>query len=143
MKRTTIPALLVWSLVFVSGARGQETPSRTDNPSSKALQWETVGAIKVLRIWQLDSPDTYPQIAILRVTNDDYQKFVQNPDALRQFANKTKVFPKDVNKVGPWESLSNLNYADPPGFVITLLHQRTSMIVVAGVQEPPEPPDNP
>jgi hypothetical protein len=140
MKRTTIPALLVSSLLFVSGIWGQETSSQTGNPSSKGLQWEILGTIKVLRIWQLDPPDTYPQIAVLLVTNDDYQKFVQNPDALRQFANKIKVFSKDVNKVGPWETLSNLNYADPPGFVITLVHQRTSMMVVAGVQEPPDNP---
>jgi len=140
MKRTAIPALLVWCLFFVSGAWGQETSSQTDNPSSKALRWEMADGIKVLRIWQLDPPDTYPQIAVLRVPNDDYQKFVQNPDALRQFANKTKVFPKDVNKVGPWETLSNLNYSDPPGFVITLLHQKTSMIVVSGIQELPDTP---
>jgi len=140
MKRITIPALLVSSLLFVSAIWGQETSSQTANPSSKGLQWQIVGAVKVLRIWQLDPPDTYPQVAVLLVTNDDYQKFVQNPDGLRQFANINKVFSKDIKKVGPWETLSNLNYADPPGFVFTLVHQKTSMMVVAGVQEPPDIP---
>jgi hypothetical protein len=101
---------------------------------TKSLGWEPFDEIQVLKVWLLDGADLYPHIALLRVSTDDYQAFAQDPNTLVTFVNDHKIFPDTVNGTGPWVALSSLGNAVPsPGYVLKLMHQKTSMMIVVAV----------
>ncbi|PYX05721.1 MAG: hypothetical protein DMG84_21170 [Acidobacteria bacterium] len=136
MKRTLIVGLFACSMLLLQehrSASAQPQTSQGDKPTSaQSVKWESFENIRVLRVWQLESTDTYPQIALARVSNQDFQKFVQDPNALVTFVNKHKVFSKDVRAATPWASLMSTNYAgDPDEWLLTLSHGKTSMMAIA------------
>jgi hypothetical protein len=100
--------------------------------NAQSPTWETFENIKILRVWQIDGKDVYPQIALAQVSDKDFQKFVQNPAELVTFVNKHKVFEEEVKTASPWASLMSTNDAgDPSEWLLTFSHSRASSMAIA------------
>jgi len=110
-------------------------------------EWKKLrDGVQVLKIWQLEEADKYPQISVLRVSNAEYLKFFQDPKGFVNFVNANQVFPKPVNVAGPWVTLSSYNPKNPkddPDWVLTLVHGKLSYMIVSALpqltQEYPAP----
>jgi hypothetical protein len=116
----------------------QDTGAATgDKPTS--LNWETVKGIRVLRAWQIEGRNTYPQISLLWVSTSDFQKFLHDPGELHKFVNEQKVFSKDVLTVGPWVTLSAVDETDDKaGYFLTLVHTSHSRMTVSALPANPD-----
>lgn len=101
--------------------------------NAQSMTWETYENIKVLRVWQIEGKDAYPQIALAQVSDQDFQKFVQHPAELVEFVNNHKVFDDPVRKTNPfWASLMSTNDAlSPSQWLITFSHSRASYMAIA------------
>lgn len=100
--------------------------------NAQSLTWETFENIKVLRVWQIPSKDAYPQFALAQVSDQDFQKFVQDPDTLVKFVNQYKIFDVDVRAASPWASLMSNNGAVAPSqWLLTFIHNRMSLMAIA------------
>jgi hypothetical protein len=100
------------------------------------MQWEKVNGTQVMRIWQVEGKDIWPQISVLRVSNATYLKFSQDPKGFMKFVNEQKVFSKDVIVAGPWVSLSSVDQKDAsPDWVLTMVHGKRSTIIVAALPQ--------
>ena len=144
MKWTTITGLLLFSLVLEQGygpAYAQQKTVQAEEPAHSqyrgSLKWEKLENAQVLKVWQLAGKDVYPQVAILRVSNQDYIRFLQGPKDLVAFVNQHDVFSKKVTVAGPWVSLSSVDEKkpDPDSWVLTLLHGKLSTIIVSALPE--------
>lgn len=142
MKRIAITGLLVGCLLLMQApiqAYAQERTAATQKPARathpKSLEWETIENMEVLRIWQLKGREVFPQLAVLRVTNADYIKFLQDPQAFKQFVNRHRVFSKQIIVAGPWTSLSSVDGADPDTWTLTLVHGKMSTMLVSAVPD--------
>src|ERR1700751_1608418 len=113
MKRIMIAGLFACSLVQLQGwtpAVTQDANSGGQNRSyAQSLQWQVVAGVEVLRAWQVEGADKYPQGGLLRVKTNDFHKFTKNPADLRDFVNDNKVFSKPVIEVGPCVTLSSVD----------------------------------
>ena len=139
-----IAGLLLFSLLLMQGYRPayaqQKTLQTEEHAHSQyrgSLKWEKLENAQVLKLWQLAGKDVYPQVAILRVSNQDYIKFLQAPKDLVAFVNQHDVFSKKVIVAGPWVSLSSVDEKkpDPDSWVLTLLHGKLSTIIVSALPE--------
>jgi hypothetical protein len=110
-----------------TGKPGQEQSQAT-------LQWELAGGIQVMRLWKVEGANVWPQIALLRMPNDDYLKFFQDPKGFMKFVNDQKVFSKDVIEVGPFVTLSSVDLKDhSPEWLLTVRHKVHSTICVSAL----------
>jgi hypothetical protein len=100
-------------------------------------KWEKLrGGTEVLKLWVLDGPQAYPQVAVLRVSNAAYLEFSRDPKKFMKFVNVHQIFPKAVIVSGPWVSLSSIDQkADQPGWVLTLVHGKMSSIIVSALPQ--------
>lgn len=146
MRRILFPGLVVFCLFLLPS--GPTSAQQTQKKRMAAINWEILPEdIQVLRVWQLDGKqDTYPQIAVLRVSNGTYLKFFQDRDGFKTFINNNQVFPKPVNQVLAWVSLSSVVSVpeDPsPTWVLTCVHGKTSLSACSALPqlsaEPPAP----
>jgi len=147
MKRTAMVGLFLSTLLFLAGdglayAQQSTTPAdKTDYADQKTnLKWQKIDDIQILKLWQLEGRDVWPQISILRVSNATYLKYFQNPKGLMDFVNQNKIFSKPVIEAGPWVTLSSAGEKnDPPNWDLMLSHGRTSTMIVAALpQLPPQ-----
>jgi hypothetical protein len=98
------------------------------------LEWELADGIQVMSLWKVEGPSVWPQIAVLRMSNDNYLKFFQDPKGFMKFVNDQKVFSKDVIEVGPWVSLSSVDAKDnSPDWALTVAHKAHSRIFVSAL----------
>jgi hypothetical protein len=99
-------------------------------------KWEKLDRGQVLKLWQLEGGNVYPQVSILRVSNATYLEFLQNPKGLVKYVNDNMIFSKAVILAGPWVSLSSVDEkADPTAWVLTLLHGKMSEMIVAALPQ--------
>jgi hypothetical protein len=146
MKRTAMVGLFLSTLLLLQGhrladAQQNTTPAnKTDYADQKpSLKWETIDEFKVLKVWQLEGKDVWPQISILRVSNATYLKYLQNPKGLVEFVNQHKIFSKRVIDTGPWVSLSSAGEKDdPPNWDLTLSHGKLSRMIVSALPQLPD-----
>lgn len=143
MKRIVIVGLFACSLLFTAQrpVLGQnesvETPAKQTH--SQTPRWQTIGNARVLRVWEVEGPDKYPQIALLWVSTDDLQKFSHDPLDLLKFVNDHKVFSKAVITVGPCVTLSAVDEtSDTPGWIITAVHTQHSRMTMSALPANPE-----
>jgi hypothetical protein len=101
------------------------------------LKWEKLRAgTEVLKVWVLDGPRVYPQVAVLRVSNAAYLEFSRDPKRFMKFVNLHQIFPKPVIVSGPWVSLSSIDQkADQPGWVLTVVHGKMSSMIVSALPQ--------
>lgn len=101
------------------------------------LKWHKLKeGVEILKVWELEGKDAYPQLALVRVSNDDYFKFSKDPKGFMSFVNTNKVFSKDVVVSGPWVTLSAIDQkADQLGWVLTLLHGKLSWLIVSALPQ--------
>lgn len=128
MRRILFPALVVFCLFLLPS--GPTSAQQTQKKRMAVINWEKLPEdIQVLRVWQLDGKQyTYPQISVLRVSNDTYLKFFQDRKGFKTFINENQVFPKPVNEVLAWVSLSSVVPEDQaPVWVLTCVHGKTSL----------------
>jgi len=99
-----------------------------------SLTWETVGNAQALRIWQLDGPDVYPHVTLLRIAPDDYQAFINNPDSLLTFARSNNLFPVAATSIGPLTSVSFSPDASYPQYLVTMIHSLGSKLSAVAIR---------
>jgi hypothetical protein len=102
------------------------------------MKWQTVGAdgTQVMKVWEVEGKDVWPQIVILRVSNAIYLKFLQDPRGFMKYVNERKLFSQDVIVPGPWVSLSSLDQKlDPTIWALTLMHKKQSTMYVAALPQ--------
>ncbi len=102
----------------------------------EAIKWETAEGIPVLKVWELNGDDVFPQTILLRVTNDAYRRFFNNPKGFMNFLNAHKIFSKDVIVAGPWVTLSSVEQQpEPREWILTVGHGHSSTIFVAALPQ--------
>jgi hypothetical protein len=121
---------------------GQDAGSVRETPgSAQSPKWETYKGItrdiKVLRVWQIGTPVKDHEIALVIVSDADFQTFVQNPSKLVTFLNTNKVFPGDgVREVAHWASLMSPTYTgDPDEWLLTIDHARPCRVSITSQPE--------
>jgi hypothetical protein len=133
MKRTLILGLFACCLLIVQGPSlllAQDTSSGKNQAPGEVPRWETyrgiTSDIKVLRVWQIESPFKKAEFALAVVSDADFQKFVQDPSKLLKFLETHRVFPADqtIKEIAHWASLMSPAYAggDPDYWLITIEH---------------------
>jgi len=127
-------------LAVVPTGMGQDaaagSPGADTTPPT--LRWETVGDIKILRVWQITGRDSFPQISLLFIPSDALQKFTHNPTEFRKFVNDQKVFSKPVLTVGPAVTLSAVDETgDSDGYYVTAVHTTHSRMTVSALPANP------
>jgi hypothetical protein len=141
MKRWIITGFFLFSLVLVEGPISPQqkailTGATAAGRPDVSINWENVDGRQVLRVWQLEGPNIYPQISVLRVSNDAYLKFSQDPKGFMNFVNAHKVFSKDVIVAGPWVSLASVDQkTNPPDWVLTIVHGKKSTMIVSALPQ--------
>jgi hypothetical protein len=119
VKQRVVSGLFVCCLLFVQGQRpmmGRAASSQTGQkprPTEGTVpRWETVRAgprsdAKVLRVWQYDVPDDDHRIALVILSDADFQQFVIHPDEFLNFLNRNDVFKRGdpVQEVVHWTSV--------------------------------------
>ncbi len=105
MKRLALVGVVVWCVCLFQPkepivARTQSPPKsaavRQKAPENPPAQWELVqDGVQVIRFWKTVGP-TWPQIAILRLSDQKFNEFRADPLA---FVNKNKIFPEPVRKL--------------------------------------------
>lgn len=142
MKRIVYPVLLGLCILFLLPSKpgsAQQTEQKTEQKKMTPLKWVKLkDGAQILRVWRLDPPEAYPQIAVLRISNAKYLKFFEDPEGFKEFVNANEVFSKPVNIAGPWVSLSS-NPNNPkggdPDWVLTLVHGKLSTMVVSALPQ--------
>jgi hypothetical protein len=100
------------------------------------MKWQDVGTdgTQVMKVWEVEGADVWPQVSILRVSNATYLKFFQDPRGFMEFVNAEHVFSKDVIEADPWVSLPSVDDKDPsPEWVLATVHGKTSRMLVAAL----------
>jgi hypothetical protein len=137
MKRTLGAGLLMCAaMLWPARAHQEATPiANDDRTTGKAsIKWETVDGSLVLRVWQLEGPKSWPQTTIVRISNDSYKKYSQDPNAFVTFVNRHNFFSKDVITAGPWVTLSSVEQ-DVDLWVLTLVHGKASTMIVSALPQ--------
>jgi hypothetical protein len=110
----------------------KEEAKTTDSHRKESVKWQMIDEIPVLKIWELDGADVYPQVSILRVSDKEYRKFSKHPKEFIEFINKHQTFSKPVITAGPWVALSSVEQEpDPPCWVLTVVHGHLSTAIVS------------
>jgi hypothetical protein len=133
MKRTLIVGLFACCLLTLQRPTlllAQDTSSGKNQAPAEVPRWETyrgiTSDIKVLRVWQIESPFKKAEFALAVVSDADFQKFVQDPSKLLKFLETHRVFPADqtIKEIAHWASLMSPAYAggDPDYWLITIEH---------------------
>jgi hypothetical protein len=141
MKRWIITGFFLFSLVLVEGQISPQQRTILGGTTAAArpdvsIKWENVDGRQVLRVWQLEGPNIYPQISVLRISNDAYLKFSQDPKGFMNFVNAHKFFSKDVIVAGPWVSLLSVDQkSKPPDWVLTIVHGKKSTMIVSALPQ--------
>jgi hypothetical protein len=127
---TTIGLVACVLLIGTVLARETKLAHADENQSAN---WKQLGpGTSVQRLW---SKDEWPQVAVLKISNDMYQKFTRNA---ADFINTHKIFPVSVqDPTGPNVSAKAPQESGGVWLVI-LVHGRTSTCYSAAVPEPPE-----
>lgn len=140
MKRATI-LILSLCLVVLLQVRAQTgnkmvLAKATEAKADVSIQWENVDGVHILRSWQLEGASSWPQTAIMRMSNDQYLRFSQDPNGFMAFVNEQKVFSKDVIEAGPWVTLSSVHQQGAPtGWLLTLYHGKMSTMIVSALPQ--------
>src|SRR5439155_24011013 len=107
MKWTTIAGLLLFSLVLEQGygpAYAQQKTVQAEEPAHSqyrgSLRWEKLENAQLLKRWQLAVKDVYPQVAIVRVSNQYYIKILQAPQDKVTFVSQHDVVAKKAVVAG-------------------------------------------
>jgi len=102
------------------------------------MKWEKLDAdgTQVMRVWEEEGANVWPQIAVLRLTNATYLRFSRDPNAFMGFVNAHNVFSKPIIVAGPWVSLSSIDPKnDSPDWVLTAVHKIKSTMIVAALPQ--------
>jgi hypothetical protein len=101
--------------------------------------------MEVLKVWQLEGETVWPQVVIARLSNSQYQKFSDDPEAFMNFVNDNNFYPIAVIKAGPWVTLSSVDgQAEPKEWLLTLMHGKQSTLIVSALPKlvPPTEPES-
>jgi hypothetical protein len=103
---------------------------------SSSVQWQLFDGIPVLKVWELDGHDSFPQVSILKVSNQEYEKFAKHPKGFVEFLNKHKLFSKPVIVAGPWVTLSSVEEEpETDGWILTGIHGKLSTVIVSALPQ--------
>ena len=132
MKPIVFPALVVLSVLAFFPNR---TSSAREMDQKPQVTWDDLAhGVKVLRVWQLGPPDTWPQEALMEMPNDVYRQYSQDPQGFMGFVNNSKVFSKDIILAGPWVTLSSFDGKGVSSdWIITMVHGKRSWMVVSAL----------
>jgi hypothetical protein len=129
MKRIGTLGLLMLSLLWPQVSRpsiGQEAAQQKSTP----FGWKELGSgVSVLRVWEIPQSPKQPEIAILKLSEEEYRKFTQNRKA---YTNDHHIFPQPVDRIvickeEEYEKKTRAGKDDPQ--VAVLIHMPTSTSV--------------
>jgi hypothetical protein len=173
MRRTIIAGLFGCCFLLLQGqsSMGQATkPETVQKPAAlqqPVVKWETVqvgvkASAQVLKVWQYGIPDDDHRIALIIVSGDDFQRFVNDPDKFIVFLNENHVFWREepVREVAHWASVLRASKRqccmpqrqglksgspstageDPDPWLITAVHGRPCRVTVTSQPLEPPPP---
>lgn len=102
----------------------------------ESMEWKEVKGTQLMRTWQVEGKNVWPQIALLRVSNAQYIKFSQDPIGFMRFVNAYGVFSKPVIIAGPWVTLSSVEpKVASPDWLLIMVHGKTSRMIVAALPQ--------
>jgi hypothetical protein len=134
MKRMAIFGLAVCSFLLLGTIVARETKLTSDQ-GDKSGKWVDLG--KGVSYQRLSSDGEWPEVTVLRLSNDAYEEFRKNP---AKFINNYtgKFFPKMVNDPSP-AGVALAAPQEPNGFwFIIVPHGHPSTIYFGAVPEPVE-----
>jgi hypothetical protein len=137
MKRTLGAGFLMCAVMLWPARAHQDVTAIANDDATTArasIKWETVDGSLVLKVWQLEGANSWPQTTIVRVSNDSYKKYSQDPKRFVKFVNMHKFFSKDVITAGPWVTLSSVQQ-DVDWWVLTLVHGKASTMIVSALPQ--------
>jgi len=100
------------------------------------MEWHKVDedGTQMMKVWEVEGKDVWPQIVILRVSNATFLKFLQDPKGFMEFVNAKKAFYQPVIIAGPWVTLSSADQKlHPIRWALTLVHKKESTMYVAAL----------
>jgi hypothetical protein len=131
MKPITTIGLVVCVLLMGAVLKRDTKLAHADETASK--NWKQLGpGISVQRLW---GKDEWPQVAVLKVSNDMYQNFTRNA---ADFINTNKIFPVSVQDPTGANVSAKAPQESGGVWLVILVHGRTSTCYSAAVPEPPE-----
>jgi hypothetical protein len=134
MKRIAIFGLVVCLFLLLGNifARGVKLIRDQGGKSTKWMQVQGKQGVYFQQLW---SDDEWPQVAVLKLSDDAYEEFRKNP---AKFINVNHIFPDMVqDPAGPGVSLTAPK--EPGGFWFVLVsHGHPSKTYSAAVPEPLE-----
>jgi hypothetical protein len=132
MKRMAVYFLLVCFLLILGSifARGMKPASDQGDRSSKWMKVKD--GVYFQQLW---SADEWPQVAVLKLSNDAYEDFRRSP---AKFVNANKLFPNLV--VDPSAAGVSLTAPQESGgsWFVTICHAHSSRSYSGAIPEPPE-----
>jgi hypothetical protein len=134
MKRKSIFGLAVCFFLLLGTIAAQEMNSRNDR-TDKSGKWVALGA--GVSYQRLSSDGEWPEVAVLRLSNDAYEKFRESP---AKFINnyKGRVFSKTVNDPSP-AGVTLEAPQEPNGYWFVILsHGHPSISYFGAIPEPVE-----
>src|ERR1700676_5502493 len=129
MKIATIALGVCVSLMGVVSAQETKQETKSIHDDEKAsTKWKQLGpGLGVQKLW---SKHEWTQVAVLKLSDDVYQKFKENPAV---FINTNKIFPVAVrDPTGPTVAL-NAPQQSGGVWVLTLAHGKTSTCYSAAI----------
>lgn len=135
MRRILFPALIVFCLFLLSN--GPTSAQQAQKKRMAEIGWvKLTEDISLLRVWQLEGKQYYPQVSVLRVSDATYLKFFQDPQGFLDFINGNNVFPVRARVVASWVSLSSVVPKDQAsGWVLTCVHGKTSLTACSALPQ--------
>jgi hypothetical protein len=131
MKPITVVGLVVCVLLIGTVLTRETKLAHADERES--TEWKQLRpGISVQRLW---GKDEWPQVAVLKVSNDMYQKFTRNP---ADFINTNKIFPVSVQDPTGANVSAKAPQESGGVWLVVLVHGKTSTCYSAAVPEPPE-----
>jgi hypothetical protein len=98
MKRIAIPALLLacFAVFSAGGSRNADEVQQMKKP--RPPTWEKLSeSVQVLKLWKGNEGPKWPQVAVLLLSADEYEKYLEAPE---DFVNGHKVFaPSSTHKI--------------------------------------------
>jgi len=108
--------LLVLALLLTPGSGPSSAQEMAKNKAEEKPEWKSVSP----GVWKTDLGEGQPEIAILRLSDDDYKELVKNP---KSFLDSRHVFRHKLNKA---EAVGD----DPPptggGWIVIATHTPNS-----------------
>ena len=128
MKRIIIPALLVLCVLFLP-AKEQSLAEEAMPLNLESLQWKLLQPT----VTKTDLGGNLPEVVILTLSNDQFEKIHASTDAAKQYLIEQKIFKRPLLKVVFCSVKSSMNGAE---WILIIPHTFQSTAYIVAWQVP-------